>query len=223
MIRLEHISKYYGWGENTKLVLNDVNTVFDTSRSIGVLGMNGSGKSTLINIIAGAILPTSGRVVRNARISWPLGLRGFAGNLSGEENLRFICRIYGADRRQVLKFVKEFSELGRDLHRPISTYSSGMRSRLTVAISLAIDFDVYLMDEGLSVADKRFVKRYSEAMRERFTRSKVIIVSHDMAIIRNYCQEATVLHQGKMTDVMPLPQAAKIYEGIVNSNGLIPA
>lgn len=223
MIRLEHITKYYGWGEDTKLVLNDINTVFDTSRSIGVLGMNGSGKSTLVNIIAGAILPTSGRVIRNARISWPLGLRGFAPNLSGEENLRFICRIYGADRRQVLRFVQEFSELGRDLYRPINTYSSGMRSRLTVAISLAIEFDVYLMDEGLSVADKRFVKRYSEAMRERFTRSKVIIVSHDMAIIRDYCQDATVLHQGKMTDVMPLNQAAKIYERIVNAKGLVAA
>jgi len=223
MIRLEHITKYYGWGEDTKLVLDDINTVFDTSRSIGVLGMNGSGKSTLVNIIAGAIVPTSGRVVRNARISWPLGLRGFAGNLSGEENLRFICRIYGADRRQVLRFVEEFSELGRDLYRPINTYSSGMRSRLTVAISLAIEFDVYLMDEGLSVADKRFVKRYSEAMRERFTRSKVIIVSHDMATIRNYCHDATVLHRGKMSDVMPLAEAAKIYEGIVNAKGVVPA
>ena len=101
MIRLEHISKYYGWGDDTKLVLDDLNTVFDTSLSIGVLGMNGSGKSTLVNIIAGAILPTSGRVVRNARISWPLGLRGFASNLSGEESQLFESLLTEAQLRFV--------------------------------------------------------------------------------------------------------------------------
>ncbi len=178
--------------------------------------MNGSGKSTLINIIAGAMPPTSGKVIRKTRISWPLGLKGFAGTFTGEENTRFISRVYGADRRKVFKFVKEFSELGDDLYRPINTYSSGMKSRLTVAMSLAIEFDVYLMDEGLSVADKRFVDRYSAAMKERFTRSRVIMVSHSLKTLRDYCQHGAVLHHAKITAVMPIEEASKLYDQVLS-------
>lgn len=217
MIELQNVSKYYGWGQDTKLVLHEVDCVLDTSLSIGILGMNGAGKSTLINIIAGAMPPTSGKVVRKARISWPLGLKGFSSALTGEENTRFISRIYGADRRKVFKFVEEFSELGDDLYRPISTYSSGMKSRLTVAMSLAIEFDVYLMDEGLSVADKRFVDRYSAAIKERFTRSRVIMVSHNLNTLRKYCQHGAVLHHAKITDVMPIVQAAKLYDQVLSN------
>lgn len=216
MIELQNVSKYYGWGKDTKLVLHDVNCILDTSLSIGILGMNGAGKSTLINIIAGAMPPTKGKVVRKARISWPLGLKGFAGTFTGEENTRFISRIYGADRRKVLKFVEEFSELGDDLYRPINTYSSGMKSRLTVAMSLAIEFDVYLMDEGLSVADKRFVDRYSAAMKERFTRSRVIMVSHSLKTLSDYCKHGAVLHHAKITEVMPIAQAAKLYDQVLS-------
>jgi capsular polysaccharide transport system ATP-binding protein len=214
VITLEHVYKYYGWGENTKLVLNDICCVLDTNYSIGILGLNGSGKSTLIDIIAGARPPTSGKVVRATRLSWPLGLQGFSGQLTGDENIRFISRIYGVDRRKVFDFVADFSELGDDLFRPVKTYSSGMRSRLTVGVSLAIEFDVYLMDEGLSVADKRFVDRYNAAMKERFSRSRVIIVSHSMRTIAEYCSHATVLHRGTLTEVMPLAQAEQIYNGI---------
>lgn len=214
MITLEHVYKYYGWGEDTKLVLNDICCVLDTSYSIGILGLNGSGKSTLIDIIAGARPPTSGKVVRRTRISWPLGLQGFSGTLTGEENIRFVSRIYGVDRRKVFDFVADFSELGDDLFRPVKTYSSGMRSRLTVAVSLAIEFDVYLMDEGLSVADKRFVDRYNAAMRERFNRSRVIIVSHTMKTIAEYCTHATVLNRGRLTEVMPLADAERVYHEI---------
>ena len=216
MIELHRVSKYFGWGQDTKLVLNDIDCVLDTSLSIGILGLNGSGKSTLINIIAGAMPPTSGNVTRKARISWPLGLKSFAGTFTAEENARFISRIYGADRRKVFKFIEEFSELGDDLYRPINTYSSGMKSRLTVAMSLAIEFDVYLMDEGLSVTDKRFVDRYSAAMKERFTRSRVIMVSHSLKTLRYYCKHGAVLHHAKMTEVMPIAQAAKIYDQVLS-------
>jgi capsular polysaccharide transport system ATP-binding protein len=216
MIRLHDVTKYYGWGRETKLVLDGIDRELDTSSSIGILGMNGAGKSTLVNIIAGALPPTSGYVERHVRVSWPLGLKGFVGGLTGEENIRFISRIYGADRRKVFRFVQDFSELGDDLFRPIETYSSGMKSRLTVGVSMAIDFDVYLMDEGLSVADRRFTKRYSDVMNQRLDRSSLIIVSHNMNTVSRYCTRAAVLHGGKLSTVMPLHEAASLYNRLAD-------
>lgn len=217
MIRLENLSHYYGRGRHTKCVLDRVDCLLDTQHSIGILGLNGSGKSTLLRIIGGGLLPTSGRVHRETRISWPLGLNGFNGSLTGEENLRFVSRIYGADRRAILHFVADFAELGDDLFRPVRTYSSGMRSRLSLALSLAIHFDVYLIDEGLSVGDVRFQERYSEAIHHRFSESRVIIVSHSMSTIKNYCSHAAVLHRARMSNVLPLEHARAIYDQVAHA------
>lgn len=216
MIRLEDVSHYYGSGNEARCVLYGINCDLDTSHSIGVLGLNGTGKSTLLRILAGSMEPTSGRVTRSCRVSWPLGLNGFSGSLSGEENLRFVCRIYGADRRAVLAFVADFAELGDDLHKPVRTYSSGMKARLSLALSLAIHFDTYLIDEGLSVGDVRFQERYSQAIRHRFSESRVIIVSHHMRTIRKYCTKGVVLHDSRLSDVLPIDEAAHLYKHVIN-------
>lgn len=212
MIRLDNVSHFYGRGYHVKCVLNQVTCLLDTSQSIGVLGLNGSGKSTLLRLIGGAMRPTSGQILRNTCVSWPLGLNGFNGSLTGEENLRFVSRIYGVEPRVVFRFVADFAELGRDLFRPVRTYSSGMRSRLSLALSLAIHFDVYLIDEGLSVGDVRFQERYAAALKDRFSNSRVIIVSHQMSTIKEYCRHATVLHRGKLTNVLPLSEAQRVYQ-----------
>lgn len=212
MIHLDNVSKYYGRGSKAKCVLNDVNRIFPMDKSIGVLGLNGSGKSTLLRIIAGTMLPTYGKVRRSISVSWPLGLDGFKGSLTGEENLRFVSRIYGVDRRAVFNFVADFTELGSDLFLPVKTYSSGMRARLSLALSLAIHFDVYLVDEGLSVGDMRFEERYRAAITSRFQESRVIIVSHHMSTVRRYCSQATILHNGRVSEILPLRLAAEVYE-----------
>jgi capsular polysaccharide transport system ATP-binding protein len=215
MIKLENITHIYGSGIERKCALRDINVLLDTSLSIGILGLNGSGKSTLLRIIGGTLHPTSGRVYRNCRISWPLGLNGFSGLLTGEENLRFVCRVYGADRRIVLKFVDDFTELGRDLYLPVRTYSSGMRARLSLALSLAIHFDVYLIDEGLSVGDARFQERYRKAITSRFKDSKVIVVSHaGSGTLRQYCTHGAVLHNSNLSSILPLSEAFRIYNKI---------
>lgn len=216
MIQLENVSHYYGRGKNSKCVLDRVDCLLDTSQNIGILGLNGAGKSTLLRIIGGGTLPTSGRVYRRVSVSWPLGMEGFNGSLTGEENLRFVSRIYGADRRAVHRFVADFAELRDDLYRPVRTYSSGMKSRLSLALSLAIHFDVYLIDEGLSVGDVRFQQRYSEAIHHRFQESRVIIVSHAMETIRNYCSHAAVLYDARMSAVFPLEQAITIYNRVAS-------
>jgi capsular polysaccharide transport system ATP-binding protein len=218
MIKLENITHVYGSGSDRKLALYNINAVLDTSKSIGILGLNGSGKSTLLRIIAGTQQPTQGRVYRNCRVSWPLGLRGANGALTGEENLRFACRIYGADRRAVLRFVKDFTELGRDLYQPVRTYSSGMRTRLSLGLSLAIHFDVYLIDESLSVGDIRFQERYRHAIQSRFKDSKVIVVSHHGKTLKQYCSHAAVLHQSRMSLVLPLADANQLYNRVIHSH-----
>lgn len=214
MIRLDNVSHFYGHGAKSKCVLDRVSCIFDTSHNIGILGLNGAGKSTLLRIIGGGVAPTSGKVHRGVSVSWPLGMEGFNGSLTGEENLRFVSRIYGADRQAVHNFVAEFAELKEDLYRPVRTYSSGMKSRLSLALSLAIHFDVYLIDEGLSVGDVRFQQRYSEAIHCRFKESRVIIVSHSMDTIREYCSHAAVLYDARMSSVVPLEQAIAIYDRV---------
>ena len=218
MIKLENITHVYGSGSDRKLALYNINALFDTSKSIGILGLNGSGKSTLLRIIAGTQQPTQGSVYRNCRVSWPLGLRGANGALTGEENLRFACRIYGADRRAVLRFVEDFTELGRDLYQPVRSYSSGMRTRLSLGLSLAIHFDVYLIDESLSVGDIRFQERYRHAIQSRFKDSKVIVVSHHGKTLKQYCSHAAVLHQSQMSLVLPLADANQLYNRVIHSH-----
>ena len=218
MIKLEKVTHFYGTGTQRKCALRNIDVVLDTSQSIGILGLNGSGKSTLLRILGGTQQPTHGRVYRNCRISWPMGLGGFNGSLTGEENLRFVCRVYGADRRSVLRFVEDFTELGRDLYLPVRTYSSGMRTRLSLALSLAIHFDVYLIDEGLSVGDIRFQERYRAAIKSRFQDTRVIIVSHHTGTLRQHCTCAAVLHYTRMSPVLPLGEAIKLYNNLAQKN-----
>jgi len=218
MIKIERVTHFYGTGAERKCALRDINVILDTTQSIGILGLNGSGKSTLLRIIGGTQQPTNGRVYRNCRISWPMGLGGFNGTLTGEENLRFVCRVYGADRRAVLRFVADFTDLGRDLYLPVRTYSAGMRTRLSLALSLAIHFDVYLIDEGLSVGDIRFQERYRAAIKSRFRDTRVIIVSHHGKTLRQFCSHAAVLHQSRMSPVLPLAEANQLYDRVIHSH-----
>ena len=155
MIALEHVTKVYHTGSGPRTVLNDINFRLEKGQKIGVLGRNGAGKSTLIPILSSVEPPTSGRVIKDMRISWPLAFGGgFQGSLTGMDNMRFICRVYGADMEYVRDFVEDFSELGGFLKEPLKRYSSGMRARLAFAISMAIEFDCFLIDEVIAVGDR---------------------------------------------------------------------
>jgi ABC-type polysaccharide/polyol phosphate transport system, ATPase component len=148
-LRLENVSKVFPIRGGLKYALRNINLKINYGDRIGILGRNGSGKSTLIRIIGGATKPTTGRVERRMRVSWPIAFQGgFQGSLTGLDNLKFICRIYGVDWKEKLEMVKDFAELGRYFYEPVKTYSSGMRARLAFALSIAIDFDCYLIDEG---------------------------------------------------------------------------
>jgi capsular polysaccharide transport system ATP-binding protein len=199
MIALEGVCKSYPTRAGRRVVLDDANAVFPTGHNFGILGANGSGKSTLIRLIAGTEIPDRGRVARDARVSFPLGFGGtFHGALSGRENVAFVARLYGADRRAAIQYVEDFAELGEYFRMPFNTYSAGMRARLAFATCLAIDFDIYLIDEVTEIGDQRFRKKCAAAFRERIERSDIILVTHNPQTIRQYCDRGAVLAGGQL-------------------------
>lgn len=216
MIRLENVCKTYGTRLGRRLVLDHVNLVLERGRHIGILGRNGAGKSTLIRLLSGAEMPTRGRIHRGMTVSWPLAFTGaFAPHLTGLDNLKFVCRVYGVDWRPLVPFVEEFTELGIYLREPVLNYSVGMTMRLAFALSMAIEFDCFLIDEGLSVGDSRFGDRcHVELFQKRKDRS-FILVSHDPNVIRAYCERAAVLHEGRLLDFPSIETAFDFYEHAV--------
>lgn len=212
MIKLDHVKRGYPTLHGRVSVLNDVSLVVRPGDKVGIIGKNGAGKSTLIRLISGAEQPDSGTVTRTMSVSWPLAFSGgFQGTLTGLDNLRFICRIYGRKWRDHIDFVDEFTELGRYLREPVGTYSSGMRSRLAFALSMIIDFDCFLIDEVMAVGDHRFHERCQRELFEKRKDKAMIFVSHDPAFVREKCERASVLNDGVLHNFDDLEHAFHYY------------
>lgn len=213
MIELSEVSKAYETRTGSNVILDRVSFSFPARTNFGILGKNGAGKSTLLRVIAGTEQPDSGQVHWGGLVSWPIGFTGgFNGSLSAEENCRFVARIYGADIDEVVGSTMEFAELGEYFHMPVRTLSSGMRARLAFGLSMAIQFDVYLVDEVTAVGDANFQAKCRKAFEARSDRSSVIIVSHQMSTIRAYCERCAVLKQGKLLFFDSVDAASKEYE-----------
>lgn len=212
MIQLQNVSKHYRIRNGMHTVLDELNLSIGSGEKIGILGRNGAGKSTLIRLISGAELPTRGRVVRGMSVSWPLAFGGaFQGSLTGMDNIRFTCRIYGAEAASVIPYVEEFAELGPYLREPVKTYSSGMRARLAFAISMAIEFDCFLIDEVISVGDARFHEKCRQELFERRKERALVMVSHEAHNIREHCDRACVLFEGKLHQFGDVDEAYADY------------
>jgi len=212
VIELVDVTKAYSTAAGKTPILNGVNFALQRGQSIGILGRNGAGKSTLLRIIGGAELPDTGKVERTMSVSWPLAFAGgFQSSLTGADNVRFICRIYGVDPDASMAYVEEFSELGIYLHEPVRTYSSGMRARLAFASSMVVEFDCYLIDEIVAVGDSRFqAKCHQELFVKRADRAR-IIVSHDANYIREHCDRVAVMLNGKLLDFGSVDEAFDAY------------
>lgn len=219
MIALHGVCKSYRTRARRKTVLDNVNAVFDSGHNFGILGVNGAGKSTLIRLLAGSEPPDRGIVRRYARVSFPLGFGGtFHGALSGRENVAFIARIYGAAIGATIDYVEAFSELDEYFEMPVNTYSAGMRARLAFAACLAIDFDVYLIDEVTEIGDQRFRRKCADAFRERMSRSDIILVTHNVQTIRQYCDKGAVLADGELAIYDDIGTALGQYHRLVQEN-----
>lgn len=215
MIYCEDLSKSYPMGSGRKEVLQGLDLTIRPGEHVGFLGRNGAGKTTLIKLIGGVELPTSGKVRRRMSVSWPLGFGGgFQGSLTGYDNARFISRIYGHEYREIREFVEDFTELGRQLKMPVKTYSSGMRARLAFALSLAIEFDCYLIDEVIMVGDANFHQKCHYELFEKRGDRALILASHSPELIREFCDRALVLHQGQGTMYSDVNEALAIYSAL---------
>jgi capsular polysaccharide transport system ATP-binding protein len=216
MISFEGVHKSYRTLEGRRIVLRDATFELPGGRNLGILGTNGSGKSTLLRLVAGTELPNRGWVRRGVRVSFPIGFAGtFHQDLSARENARFLARVYGLPVDRATDWIAEFSELGSYFDMPTRTYSSGMFARLAFSASLAFDFDLYLIDEATEVGDARFRQKCVAALRERLTRANVVIVSHNPATIRTYCDSGAVLHDGELSLYDTVDDAMVAYERIL--------
>ena len=215
MISIRNLTKSYALGERRHYVFKNVSFDFPKDKNIGILGPNGAGKSTLLRILGGIDHPDSGQVQSNASLSWPLGLRGgFVGHMTGRENCRMICNAYGVAQSQMrtkVEFIKELSKIGNYFEQPVAYYSSGMGSRLGFALSMAFDFDYFLIDEITAVGDAHFKKLAKEALEQKRKTSKVIMVSHSMSDLKRFCDVALLIKDGVVTIYEDFDAAIEAY------------
>lgn len=214
MIDLLDVSKTYRLKSGRKTVLNGVTTSLPW-KNTAVLGRNGAGKSTFLRLISGIEEPDSGIVRRHKSFSWPIGFRGsFSPSLSGLENVRFVARIYGQNTEELVDKVESFAELGEFFYEPVRTYSSGMGARLAFGLSMAIKFEVFLVDEVMAVGDAKFQKKSKAAFQELLPTSRVIMVSHGMPTLLEYCECGLVIENGRMTYYDDIKDAIQRYHEI---------
>ncbi len=216
MIRFENLSKSFWVRGSRKTVIDNLNLTLPTGASLALLGRNGAGKSTLLQLISGTLSPDHGRILSDGTISWPVGFGGsFHRELTGAQNARFIARIYGVDTDGLQDFVEDFAEIGKHFHMPVRSYSSGMRSRLAFGISMGIQFDTYLVDEVTAVGDAAFKRKSRAVFQERMRSSSAILVSHDMAQVREFCNAGIVLENGELTYFDDLEEAVKYHQKLL--------
>ncbi|MBA3588115.1 ABC transporter ATP-binding protein [Methylibium sp.] len=217
MIELREITKSYPTLHGRRYVFRDLSFRFPDDASIGLIGPNGAGKSTLMRLLGGIDAPDCGHIVSDANISWPVGLgSGMQPTLSGRDNVRFVCRIYGATgkaMREKIAYVEDFAEIGEYFDLPVKSYSSGMRSRLAFGLSMAFDFDYYLIDEVMAVGDAQFRKKGQEVFRTRLSKAKLILVSHNMADIRQWCDVVVLVKDGTATVFEDVEAGILAYQG----------
>jgi capsular polysaccharide transport system ATP-binding protein len=221
MIELRNLTKVYRLSGVAKPVARDISFTFPSGECIGLMGPNGAGKSTMLKLIAGTVQPDSGEVIRQGSVSWPVGFAGsFHGDLTGAQNVKFVARLYGVDTDEMTEFARDFSQLGAHFYLPVRTYSSGMRSRLAFAMSMAVKFDTYLIDEITAVGDGAFQSKSEAMLRDRLSTSGAIFVSHSLEQMKRICKSGIVLQNGRFFYYARIQKAVEHYEHTMK--GILP-
>jgi capsular polysaccharide transport system ATP-binding protein len=217
MIELRGLSKSYPTRQGRRYVFRDLSFTFPAGSNIGLIGRNGAGKSTLLRLLGGIDQPDHGTVVTDKHISWPVGLAGgFQANLTARENVQFVCRIHGAHGealRDKVRFVQDFAEIGDYFDLPVRSFSSGMRSRVAFGLSMAFDFDYYLIDEVMAVGDAQFRAKSKVVLMARLRNANVILTSHNMGDIRQYCNVVLHVDQGRVAVYDDIEAGIQAYQG----------
>ena len=214
MLEFDNVSKSFWTGSQRKVILDRVSFRVELGRSMGVLAPNGTGKTTLINMMAGLEKPDEGEIRRQCNVSFPLGfMGGVVSKVSAMENARYIARLYGLDPDYVESFCRWLCDLGEYFDQPLGTYSSGMRARFSFALMLALDFDMYLIDEGMpSSTDVEFNRKAGEILQERLRTTTIIIVSHQPKVLEQFARTAAVLLDGQLHLFDTLEEAKRLYD-----------
>lgn len=216
MIELKELTKSFVTPKGRHYVFNDLNAILPENKSVALLGKNGAGKSTLLRIIGGIDFADTGQVITNKSISWPVALSGgFQGSLTARQNVRFVARLYVDTEEQVdyvVRFVEEFAEIGKYYDMPIKSYSSGMRSRIGFGLSMAFNFDYYLLDEAGAVGDASFRKKSQNLLNELKESSNIIMVSHDLKDLTRNCDVAFLVREGKAEYFEDVQEAVEVYK-----------
>ena len=214
MLEFDNVSKSFWTGRQRKVILDQASFRVDLGRSMGILAPNGTGKTTLINMMCGLEKPDEGRIRRECRVSFPLGfMGGVVGRLTANENVRFIAQIYGLDPDYVEAFCRWLCDIGDYFDQPVGTYSAGMKGRLNFALLLSLEFDIYLIDEGMPhTTDAAFNRKAGGVLFERLKTATVVIVSHQAATIEKFCRSAAVLRNGKLYMFETLDEAKQYYD-----------
>jgi capsular polysaccharide transport system ATP-binding protein len=216
VIRLERLTKSYLTLRGRKVVFRDLSLEIPGGANVGLIGRNGAGKSTLMRLLSAVDLPDSGKIFAQGSLSWPVGLTGgMQSTLTGRENVKFVCRIHGvrgAAMREKIRYVQEFALLGDYFDQTVATFSSGMRARLAFGTSMAFDFNYYLIDEIMAVGDATFKAKSRKAFAERLQESKIILVSHNMNLIRKMCDVVVHLDAGRAMLYRDVDQGIAAYQ-----------
>ncbi|MCA0271744.1 MAG: ATP-binding cassette domain-containing protein [Proteobacteria bacterium] len=214
MLEFENVSKSFWTGKQRKVILDRASFRVELGRSLGILAPNGTGKTTIIRMMAGLEKPDEGTVRKNCRVSFPLGfMGGVVGKHTARENARFIARLYGLDPDYVEAFSRWLCGIEEYFDMPVGTYSAGMKARFTFSLLLALEFDLYLIDEGMpSTTDVEFNRKAGSLLRERLKSSTVVIVSHQPTIIEKFCRQAAVLRDGRLYMFETLEEAKRMYD-----------
>ena len=214
MLEFDNVSKSFWTGTQRKVILDRASFRVELGRSLGILAPNGTGKTTVINMMAGLEKPDEGEVRRNCRISFPLGfMGGVVGRHTARENARYIARLYGLDPDYIEAFTRWLAGIAEYYDMPVGTYSSGMKARFTFSLMLALDFDIYLIDEGMPQStDAEFNRKAGEILRERLATTTVVIVSHQPETLEKFASSAAVLRDGRLQMFDTLEEAKQLYD-----------
>ena len=214
MLEFENVSKSFWTGKQRKVILDRASFRVEIGRSLGILAPNGTGKTTIIRMMAGLEKPDEGTIRKTSRVSFPLGfMGGVVAKHSGRENARFIARLYGLDPDYVEAFSRWLCGIEEYFDMPVGVYSSGMKSRFTFSLLLALEFDIYLIDEGMpSTTDVDFNRKAGSILRDRLRNSTVVVVSHQPTTIEKFCSQAAVLRDGRLHMFETLEEAKRMYD-----------
>ena len=214
MIEFDGVSKSYWTGLRRKVILDRATFRVELGRSLGILAPNGTGKTTLINMMAGLEKPDEGQITRSSRISFPMGFSGVVdAQLSGAENARYAAHFYEVDPDYVEAFCRWMCDIQEYFEQPVNTYSAGMRGRLNLSLLLSLDFDIYLVDEGMPpTADAEFVRKAGAVFKQRLEEATLVMVSHNPKQLEAFCRSAAVLATGRLHFFDRLQDAKVMYD-----------